>query len=61
MTGIMRALARIAVILALAAPLLTSSLAQEAEEEHATPHYPLEHPRHPGWSFGGPFGKYDPQ
>jgi ubiquinol-cytochrome c reductase cytochrome c1 subunit len=30
--------------------------------EHAegeTPHYPLKHPKHVDWSFGGPFGHYD--
>ena len=32
-----------------------------AEREEATPHYPLLHPQHVDWSFGGPFGKYDPQ
>ena len=27
----------------------------------ATPHYPLQEPKHIGWTFAGPFGKYDPQ
>lgn len=30
-----------------------------AEAEHATPHYPINHPREQEWSFAGPFGKYD--
>lgn len=30
-----------------------------AEAEHATPHYPINHPREQDWSFAGPFGKYD--
>jgi len=30
-----------------------------AEAEHATPHYPLHHPKEQEWSFAGPFGKYD--
>ena len=30
-----------------------------AEAEHATPHYPLRHPKEQEWSFAGPFGKYD--
>lgn len=37
--------------------------AGEAEEEHETetPHYPIKKPTYIDWSFGGPFGKYDPQ
>lgn len=31
----------------------------EAEEDHATPHYPLEIPERRSWSFSGPFGTYD--
>ena len=30
-----------------------------AEAEHATPHYPIHHPKEQNWSFAGPFGKYD--
>ena len=30
-----------------------------AEAAHATPHYPMNHPREQSWSFAGPFGKYD--
>ena len=55
------AITRLAAVLALALPLCAPALAQEAEAEHATPHYPLLHPRHSEWSFAGPFGKYDPQ
>ena len=33
--------------------------AQAAEEEGGTPHYPIEHPKHVHWSFGGPFGHWD--
>lgn len=29
------------------------------DEAHATPHYPLEKPKHVDWSFAGPFGTYD--
>ena len=31
----------------------------EAAGEHATPHYPLEHPHEMDWTFAGPFGKWD--
>ena len=30
-----------------------------AEAEHATPHYPIHHPKQEKWTFAGPFGKYD--
>ena len=30
-----------------------------AEAEHATQHFPINHPREQEWSFAGPFGKYD--
>ena len=30
-----------------------------AEAEHATPHFPMNHPREQDWTFAGPFGKYD--
>jgi ubiquinol-cytochrome c reductase cytochrome c1 subunit len=55
------AIARLAAAALLAFSLSVPGSAQEAVEEQATPHYPLEHPRHPGWSFAGPFGKYDAQ
>jgi ubiquinol-cytochrome c reductase cytochrome c1 subunit len=55
------AITRLATILVLALPFGAPALAQEAEAEHATPHYPLLPPRHAEWSFAGPFGKYDPQ
>ncbi|MHA1560095.1 MAG: cytochrome c1, partial [Alphaproteobacteria bacterium] len=29
------------------------------EEEHETPHYPIEVPERQSWSFAGPFGTYD--
>ncbi|MFC3075285.1 cytochrome c1 [Shinella pollutisoli] len=51
--------------LALAAGLgLSLASAQDeqaagAEAEHATPHYPLHHPKEQDWTFAGPFGKYD--
>jgi len=54
-------IARFAAILALALPLGSGALAQEAHEEGETPHYPLLHPKHVDWTFSGPFGKYDPQ
>ena len=47
--------------LALAAAMLALSGAHGAEEEGATPHYPLKKPRHVDWSFAGPFGTFDPQ
>jgi ubiquinol-cytochrome c reductase cytochrome c1 subunit len=31
----------------------------EVEGEHATPHYPLEHPHEMDWTFAGPFGHWD--
>jgi ubiquinol-cytochrome c reductase cytochrome c1 subunit len=56
-----RAIAGLACLL-LALPLGAASFAQqEGEAAHETVHYPLEKPRHVGWSFAGPFGKYDPQ
>jgi ubiquinol-cytochrome c reductase cytochrome c1 subunit len=55
------AIARLATILVLALPLGSGALAQEAQEEEETPHYPLLHPKHVDWDFSGPFGKYDPQ
>ncbi len=30
-----------------------------AAEEGATPHYPIEHPKHAYWTFAGPFGHWD--
>jgi ubiquinol-cytochrome c reductase cytochrome c1 subunit len=38
----------------------TAVVAAEGEGQE-TPHYPLEHPHYVDWTFGGPFGKYDPQ
>jgi ubiquinol-cytochrome c reductase cytochrome c1 subunit len=56
-----RAITGLACLL-LALPLGAASFAQEEDEAaHETVHYPLEKPRHVGWSFAGPFGKYDPQ
>lgn len=37
---------------------LGGASAQE-EEDHGTPHYPLEEPINVDWSFAGPFGTYD--
>jgi len=64
-----KAITRLAATALLALPLSSFALAQDqaaegqpmAEEHAATPHYPLEEPRHVSWSFAGPFGKYDPQ
>jgi ubiquinol-cytochrome c reductase cytochrome c1 subunit len=53
----MKTILRLAAALALALPLGSAV----AQEEAATPHYPLKHPREVSWSFAGPFGKYDPQ
>jgi len=53
------AIIRLAAIAVLALPLAATSRAQEGPG--ATPHYPLAEPRHVGWSFAGPFGKFDPQ
>ena len=36
-----------------------SGAVAQAAEEGATPHYPLEHPKHAHWSFAGPFGHWD--
>ena len=36
-----------------------SGAVAHAAEEGATPHYPLEHPKHAHWSFAGPFGHWD--
>jgi ubiquinol-cytochrome c reductase cytochrome c1 subunit len=51
---------RLAATLAFALTVGVSAFAQEPEPA-ATPHYPLEHPRHFEWSFAGPFGRYEPQ
>jgi ubiquinol-cytochrome c reductase cytochrome c1 subunit len=41
--------------------LSLGSLARAAEAPVGeTPHYPLEHPPYTGWTFAGPFGKYEP-
>lgn len=48
---------RAAAIAVLASGFATAALA--AEEEGATPHYPIEHPKHVHWSFAGPFGHWD--
>ncbi len=50
---------RLAGALVLALSLGATVLAQE-HEEGATPHYPLQQPRHVDWTFAGPFGKFDP-
>src|SRR5205085_2168641 len=55
------AIARLAAVLLVALPLSGPAMAAESEPEHATPHYPLMQPKHVGWSFAGPFGKYDTQ
>jgi ubiquinol-cytochrome c reductase cytochrome c1 subunit len=31
----------------------------QAAEEGGTPHYPINHPKHVHWSFGGPVGHWD--
>ncbi|MCB1384422.1 MAG: cytochrome c1 [Nitratireductor sp.] len=41
------------------AAMVAVSPAMSAEEAGGTPHYPLEHPKHVHWSFGGPFGHWD--
>jgi ubiquinol-cytochrome c reductase cytochrome c1 subunit len=44
----------------LGAGLLVAGIgAANAAEGGATPHYPLEHPKHVDWSFAGPFGTWD--
>lgn len=45
---------------AVAAMLMLTAAAAAAEEEGETPHYPIKQPRQVGWSFGGPFGTFDP-
>jgi ubiquinol-cytochrome c reductase cytochrome c1 subunit len=52
---------RSAAALVLALSLGGASHAQEAAAPAATPHFPLEEPKHVAWSFAGPFGKFDPQ
>lgn len=51
----------LAAMLSLALPLGTSAVAAENEPATSALHFPLEEPRQVGWSFAGPFGKYDPQ
>ena len=48
---------RLAAVAVLASSFATTALA--SDEEGATPHYPLEHPKHMHWSFAGPFGHWD--
>jgi len=50
-------IARIVAIAGLAA--MFAGPVSAADEEGATPHYPLEHPKHEHWSFAGPFGHWD--
>lgn len=50
---IVTALAGMAIALGLAGS------AAGAEEEGATPHFPLKHPEHQSWTFAGPFGRWD--
>jgi ubiquinol-cytochrome c reductase cytochrome c1 subunit len=45
--------------LALGLSFSAAGIAAAAEEEGATPHYPLEKPVEQSWSFAGPFGTYD--
>lgn len=49
--------ARAAAAVVVAAGVLGGSAL--AAEEGATPHYPIEHPKHAHWSFAGPFGHWD--
>lgn len=41
------------------AALIGAGSAFAAEEEGATPHYPINKPRQVDWSFAGPFGTFD--
>ncbi len=45
--------------LALGLSLTAAGMAAAAEEEGATPHYPIKKPVEQSWSFAGPFGTYD--
>ena len=45
--------------LALGLSLTAAGMAAAAEEEGATPHYPIKKPVEQNWSFEGPFGTYD--
>jgi ubiquinol-cytochrome c reductase cytochrome c1 subunit len=45
--------------LALGLSLIAAGTAAAAEEEGATPHYPIKKPVEQNWSFEGPFGTYD--
>lgn len=45
--------------LALGLSLTAVGMAAAAEEEGATPHYPIKKPVEQNWSFAGPFGTYD--
>lgn len=45
--------------LALGLSLTAAGMAVAAEEEGATPHYPIKKPVEQNWSFAGPFGTYD--
>ena len=51
---------RLAAVATMVLSLGSAAYAAEAEEG-PTPHYPLKDPKHVAWSFGGPFGKFDPQ
>lgn len=62
MKKIVASLLSLAVVAGLGLSIATAQdehAAGGAEAEHATPHYPMNHPREQEWSFAGPFGKYD--
>ena len=46
---------------AAARPARSAALPSPRRKSQETPHYPLEHPAYIDWTFGGPFGKFDPQ
>ncbi|GIL02358.1 MAG: ribosomal protein P2 [Alphaproteobacteria bacterium] len=55
--SVVSGVARIGAAAAIAFGLAGTAMA--AEEDGATPHYPLNHPRQQSWSFAGPFGSWD--
>lgn len=57
--NILSGVARVAAAAVLAVSLSAGMAAAAGEEEGATPHYPLKHPKHEHWSFAGPFGHWD--
>ena len=56
---LLAAMSSILALAAMPAQAQEEAASEVQEEEHETPHYPLEVPERQSWSFAGPFGTYD--